>query len=244
MYFIICTQICIIMSENNTNLIKKASELNNKGAYLIVQGEHVRATTAFQTALALMKRASTPFGPRDPDNQEGIDAIDHSHSFHALRGQFDSKTDFEQDYENIYRIPFVIEENITPDDYLFLPLFSAVILFNLGLCCHEEALMGKESYLRRASRIYRMCLQLLENVSQHCPSAAVVAVVAVAALNNKAEIHFDLCEYMESKECRVVISRLFASTQVDTYAAMETNALECIFRNALMVDLPSAAKAA
>lgn len=224
------------------NLIKHASELNNLGAHLIIQGDLGKATAAFQSALAIMKNASTPVGSNDSEDQERNAARDHSHSFRAFVGEIEVSSNVAQRNDSdIYNIPFVLEERLIPQQDIALPLYSAIILFNLGLSLHDESLTGREVCLKQATHIYRMSLQILESVSQQCPSAV---VVAVAALNNKAAIHFELCEYTESKRCWVVLSQLFASAQAVMHVAMDATALGRIFMNFQMSNFPSAAGAA
>lgn len=233
------------MSEITTNhLVKRASALNNHGAVLIVQGDRKRATAAFQGALAVMKDASSASaGLTDHENQERSDVADHSHPFRAFVAGVQTashKTPINEEH-SIYTRPFVFDESLIPTQDIALPLYSAVILFNLGLSLHDEALTDSEVCLRRAAHIYRMCLQILETIAQHCPSAV---VVAVAALNNKAAIHFELCEYIESKTCWVLLSQLFASAQAVMRVGMDATALERIFMNVQTADFPSAAGAA
>ncbi|GAX24440.1 hypothetical protein FisN_4Lh580 [Fistulifera solaris] len=224
------------MSEEETSLIKRASELNNQGTRLIVQGELGRATAVFQSALAVMKNASAPV-----DNQGLGEVVDHAQPFCAFRALVDDRERMPSNGCSVHGIPFVLESSLIPNHDIALPLYSAVILFNLGLSLHGETLMGSESSLRRVTHIYRMSLQILENVSPMCPSAI---VVAIAALNNKAAIHFELCQYNESKRCWAELSQLFESAQTVMHATLDAKAMERIFMNFHMANFPSAAGAA
>ncbi|GAX21515.1 hypothetical protein FisN_4Hh580 [Fistulifera solaris] len=224
------------MSEEKTNLIKRASELNNHGALLIVQGELGRATAVFQSALAVMKNASTPV-----ESQGRGEVVDHSQHIRAFRALVGGRERLPSNGCCIHAIPFVLEGSLIPNHDIALPLYSAIILFNLGLSLHGEALTGSEASLRRVSHIYRMSLQILESVSQMCPCAI---VVAIAALNNKATIHFELCQYDESKRCWAVLSQLFESAQAVMHVALDAKAMERIFMNFHMANFPSAAGAA
>jgi hypothetical protein len=76
-----------------------------------------------------------------------------------------------------------------------LSLYSATVLFNKALTSHHEGRLGRDLSRKRASLFYNMTVQILnENVATGNISAAILTLLA---LNNKAQIHFDQCEYIQ-----------------------------------------------
>jgi hypothetical protein len=72
---------------------------------------------------------------------------------------------------------------------------STSIMFNMALSIHQHGMRHNvESNLRAASRLYGHCSQLVREHQTQCDSDELTALVAFAALNNQAQIHYRFLE--------------------------------------------------
>jgi hypothetical protein len=226
--------------------IKRACTLNNEGVSLLISGEYIRSISVFQKALSIMKQAATladeslsgtPTGFPDAADSESLNAMS------PLKKSNLALPNMHSDSNYIYNRPFLLDEDNFAAHGMasMLPIYSAVLLFNLALACHQQGLLGKESSLKRASHIYRMSLHILEHSSRR---SAATAVLTVATLNNNAQVQFELCDYTHSHHCLLALSKLLCDVRPIINDELNTTVLEGLILNSMMLDPPSAAHAA
>jgi hypothetical protein len=218
--------------------IKRASELNNHGIKLLVAGHSQEAMNSFQNALAGIKEVVSDQNPRfDCEASMSLAPTQRLISESPLILQA-----LQTDQSFVYNRPLVIEEvtAVAIDDLdSTLALLSAAILFNLALCCHQVGGAGQEKALKRASVLYRMSLQLLQN----CEANECTTVICLLALNNRAQIHYELCDYSQSGHCLKQISKIMHD-DIRLHESLNAADLEGLLLNVMLQDPPSAARAA
>jgi hypothetical protein len=121
-------------------------------------------------------------------------------------------------------------------------LYIAIVLFNLALASHSTGTsLGRDKSLLKASALYSMVVQLLAR----CAMAKNVftTILTLLALNNKAHIQYDLCEYAQSDNCIKQISEIMGSVH-RLHSALSHEAVEGLMRNVMLLITPTAAQAA
>lgn len=124
---------------------------------------------------------------------------------------------------------------------------STYIIFNFALTCHAVGKhTGKESYVTRAMRLYELTLKVLDTAqsSSNSPSVHEMhSVLECLALNNLAQMHYELCDYQSSQfYMDYMHSLLMTIKRMDEY--LEEKELEEIMLNLVYLQSPTVAKAA
>ena len=107
----------------------------------------------------------------------------------------------------IYNRPLLIPTDITIQSMEHMNSVvvtaSTYIIFNFALTCHVVGKhTGKESYFIRAMRLYELTLKVLETAQSSNGSSYVHemhSVLECLALNNLAQMHYELCDYRSSQ---------------------------------------------
>jgi hypothetical protein len=94
-----------------------------------------------------------------------------------------------------------------------IQLYSALVIFNMALAHHRKGKMSKRRpLLEKAIRLYNMCRQLLETLENQGNQArdesrlallevqGMTALIHLAALNNRTQIHLDLDDPMQAQQ--------------------------------------------
>lgn len=216
--------------------IKRAAQLNNHGVKLLADRNSQAAMAAFQNALAGIKEMVNE--PSNVMDQEKLFCQGDGQRFISESPVILQALQTEQSF--VYNRPLLIEEIIMIDDLdSTLALLSAAILFNLALCCHQIGRAGQEKALKRASVLYRMSLQLLQN----CEANECTSVICLLALNNRAQIHYELCDYSQSGHCLKQVSKIMHD-DIRLHETLNAADLEGLLLNVMLQDPPSAARAA
>ena len=125
---------------------------------------------------------------------------------------------------------------------------STYIIFNFALTCQLVGKhTGKESYLIRAMRLYELTLKVLETAKSSSSTNPHVqemhSVLECLALNNLAQMHYELCDYRSSQfYMDSMHSILVTIKRLDEY--LDENEMEEIMLNLVYLQSPSVAKAA
>ena len=123
---------------------------------------------------------------------------------------------------------------------------STYIIFNFALTCHVVGKQtGRERYMIRAMRLYELTLKVLHTAqsSSDCSPHEMHSVLKCLALNNLAQIHYELCDYRSSQLCHDSLYTLLITIKhMDTY--LDENEIEDIMLNLVYVKSPTVAKAA
>ncbi len=144
----------------------------------------------------------------------------------------------------IYSRPFIFTGHLSSRDLdQFLPLHGAVAIFNMALAHHRQGkTMRCRKLLDKAVLLYGMCLQILGSGEwQH----GIAVLVDAAALNNMAQLHFELgnqCEAQKGLDQLSVL--LFGRCCVETVASLDEEGLEGFLLNILLSKPPTVALAA
>jgi tetratricopeptide (TPR) repeat protein len=219
------------------NAIKQACSSNNQGVDLLVAGDFVNAMLSFQSALSLLREASneveeTYYTEMSASSEESpLPVCQSTLTIPGLEGM--------QCY--VYDHGIMITDTTNGDSDKMLSLYSAIVLFNLALASHREGRLGSEKSLEKAAVLYGMALKLL--ASSPTLDDISTTILILIALNNKAQIHYDQCQYRESSECLTEISTIMGS--VDTIrSALNPKDYEGILLNVMLLNAPTAAQAA
>jgi hypothetical protein len=89
---------------------------------------------------------------------------------------------------------------------------SSALLFNWALCFHREGMLGNGVSLKKAAYLYVTCLQTLRLNMADTSKQTLNSILTVLALNNQAQIHYELCEYSESCSCMAQVTSMLKRT--------------------------------
>jgi hypothetical protein len=221
------------------SLIMYACTLNNQGVDLLVAGESSRAIKAFQSAVGLLKTAvheaeksacTGMITSYDDVSLPFCESTSTVSGFQGLHGYV---------YDHCIMIPGNVSNVVSEAT---ISLFIAVVLFNLALTSHSQGTaLGRAKLLRKASVLYGLVVQLLTTCTM--PEDAATTILTPLALNNKAQIHYDQCEYVESVDCMKHVSHIICSG-CGLHSALSHGVLEGLLLNVMLMSTPSAAQAA
>jgi tetratricopeptide (TPR) repeat protein len=224
------------------SLIQQASYLNNHGVELLVTGNSCNAMRAFQDALAALKKCI------DIDNNPMKCSPSSKHrmpidgaSLPLCESVALSELKDTQSLSYVYDHCVLIVDTAPDDNSETLSLYSAVVLFNLGLASHREGMLGHKKSFRKAFKLYNMCLQLLkESAAQKDMPATILTLIV---LNNKAHIHYEELEYAELSGCLTEIGNIMTIAN-GIPSALSPSDREGILLNVMLLCAPIAAPAA
>jgi hypothetical protein len=222
------------------NSIKYACSLNNQGVDLLVSGEASRAMNVFQSALSLLKKADDEADHETTSSTEmNVSCDNASLPFYESTS---TMTGLQGLYYYVYDHGIMISDNINGDTTEeTVSLYMAIVLFNLALASHSDGMaFGREKSLMKASVLYSLVTQLLSTLAMQDTSTAILILLA---LNNKAQIHYDQCDYVQSIDCMLQMSKIVGSVR-GLHSALHHKDLEEILLNVMILSTPTAAQAA
>lgn len=221
------------------NSIKRSCHRNNEGVCLLTCGDTQGAMVAFQDAIGGVKELVDKCG----------EASSSSKMAPAMTAEFASLqsatklVNLRSDYSYIYDRPLHLYPPNDPSmicDSL-LSFYSAGILFNLALASHLFGrTSGNERSIKRATVLYRMCLQLVQNCSDFGTAPRIMALLA---LNNRAQIHYEYCDYPQSRHCLKEMSKMLADSSF-LQDSLSDSDVEGLLLNVMLTQVPTAAQAA
>jgi hypothetical protein len=215
------------------NQITQSCCKNNQGVALLLAGDTQGAFRAFKVALTAVKDLLDEIDQTSSASTSTLDT-DWSSLVHA--SQLSSLHENQQLY--VFDRPLQLRppETESLDDHL-LAFFASVILFNLALASH---ISGKD---QTSATLYDMCMLA---VADCLDFGALQHVLLVLALNNKAQLYFERCDYEKSATCLAQLSELLEEDMLLLHETMDEVEVEGIFLNSMLVHLPVpvAAKAA
>jgi hypothetical protein len=141
----------------------------------------------------------------------------------------------------VYNHGIMITDATNGDSNEKLSLYSAIVLFNLALASHREGRLGSEKCLKKANVLYGTALQLLTSSPMSNDLSA--SILILLALNNKALIHYDQCQYGESSACLTQISAIMGDGY-GLHSALYQKDFEGILLNVMLLTAPTVAQAA
>jgi hypothetical protein len=225
------------------NSIKVACTLNNQGLDLLVSGDSSRAITVFQNALCLLENATHETETTSCTEMNMISRDDTSMPFCESTSTVSSLQDL---HCYVYNHGISISDNDlkgNADTDETLSLYIAIVLFNLALTSHSEGMaLGQERSLRKASVLYTFVVQLVTRCTM--PETVPPTILTLLALNNKAQIHYDQTDYVQSVDCMQEISKIMGSSVHGLHSALRLENVEGLLRNVMLLITPTAAQAA
>jgi hypothetical protein len=224
------------------NAIKYACSLNNHGVDLLVSGESSRAIDVFQSALCplqkFVREAAT-----NSCTEMNISCDDTTLPFCESTS---AVSDLQGLHCYVYDRGIMISDNVKDDadTVATLSLYIAILVFNLALACHSEGTalgLGREKSLLKACELYSLVVLLLTEST--IPENMSTTVLTLLALNNKAQIHYDWCEYIQSADCMSQISKVMGSI-CGLHSVLHLEYVEGLLLNVMLLSKPTAARAA
>jgi hypothetical protein len=222
--------------------IERACSLNNQGVDLLVTGDSSGAMDSLKMAMDIIKEAMI-----DETSTTSCDGLNHaskevalpiSESPLAVPGMQGTPCFV---YDHGIMIARTTTSKETSD--AMLSLYSAIVLFNMALTCHHDGRLGRDLSLKRASLFYNMTgVQILNgNIAREDISAAILTLLA---LNNKAQIHYDQCEYIRCVDCLREVLRIMDSVKAVHFTLSQKD-IEGLLLNVMVLNTPpTVAKAA
>jgi hypothetical protein len=221
------------------NSIKYACSLNNQGVDLLLSGESSRAMKAFQSTLSLLKAA------HEANTTSCI--IELNISFDDASLPFCESTSTIPALQGlpcyVYDHGILLSDNVNADTDETLSLYIAIVLFNSALASHSEGTaLGRDKSLMKASVLYSLVVKFLNSRTMLDDTST--AILTLLALNNKAQIHYDQCEYVHSVDCMNQISKIMGSRVGGLHSALNRKDINGLMLNVMLLIAPTAAQAA
>jgi hypothetical protein len=193
---------------------------------------------AFQTAVGLLKAA---VHEAEKDACTGMDQ-----SFEDVSLPFCESTSTVAGLQDlhcyVYKHGIMISGNVDEETEATISVYIAIVLFNLALASHcQGTALGRDALLKKASVLYSLVVQLLNRCTM--PEYASTTILTLLALNNKAQIHYDQCEYAESVSCMKSVSEIMGHIP-GLHSALNSDDLEGLMLNVMLLWRPSGAQAA
>ena len=212
--------------------IKLACEINARGLSLLNAGDIDRAAYTFQKAIVVVRRLMNLCHTTMPSTKI-------QQTLYASTIQLWDVHRKTSDSIYSYACPLQLRDYDNEEDLeSYLILTSAQLLFNLALTNQRR---GKESDLADAASLYQLIFQMLE---MHTQVSAAARTLSVLALNNKALIHCEQCDFHQAAECFQSLSQFLALFGDDSYTLESTLDMNEILLNVLVFQLPMTAGAA
>jgi hypothetical protein len=222
------------------NSIKHACTLNNQGVNLLVSGECSKAVKAFQSAVGLLKVAAHEAEKNAlfTGMDESCDDVSLPYCESTL-----TVTGLQGLHCYVYDHGILIPGNVSNEESeATISLYIAVVLFNLALASHSRGIaLGRDALLKKASVLYSLVVELLNRHTM--PEDKSTTILTLLALNNKAQIRYEQCDYVQSIDCMRYISQIVGSGRGFHYA-LNPDDLEGIMLNVMLLRTPSGAQAA
>jgi hypothetical protein len=221
------------------NSIKNACSLNNQGVSLLVSGESRRALYSFQSALSFLKKADCE-AETTSCTEMNISCDEASVPFYESTSPVSGLQEL---HCYVYDRGIMISDNVNGNTNETMSLFTAIVLFNSALASHSEgAVLGREKSLMKASTLYNLVVALLTGCTM--PEVhTFTTILTLLASNNKAQIHYDQCEYVEAVNCMKEILKIIGSTD-GLHSVLNGTDFDGLLLNAMVLTTPTAAQAA
>jgi hypothetical protein len=216
------------------NSIKYACSLNNQGVDFLVSGQSTRAMKAFQSAVGLLEKAVNDAVRTSYTEMNFVSQEPFCASVSTVPGLQDMHC-------YVYDHGIIITDTSNGESDEMLSLYTAIVLFNWALTSHRQGILGSEKSSKKASLLYSLAEQLLARCTTMENTST--TILTLLTLNNKAQIHYDQCEYVQSVDCMKAILKIMGSVQ-GLYSTLGHEDVEGILLNVLLLNEPTAAQAA
>lgn len=184
-----------------TSFSLRAADLNNRGAALLASGQSGQARATFGATLDIITQAVIQDGDGNRGDSSSSESSANFSNYEPLQSQLQAVPRLSQRAGTVppklrNGEPFIYNQALvfapTIDiNQCSLPFYTAVVLFNAALTFHLREGPPEAISLRLASNLYDMVLLNLKKNSASLRCANIL----VAALNNKAQILYQLKDY-------------------------------------------------
>ena len=231
------------------NPLQQAAAINNESIFLLEAENLSGAIHALQRAIVVVKDGSTPevVAVKPSEGHNNDSTVKSCNLPFCVRQCRLKLRGLQNGLFYVYDRPFLIATNLTPstqeDHDAIILLFSTHILFNFALAWHQlGAISGRGPPLRRAGELYEFILKILRSSASNNNDTA-YAVLKCLVLNNLAHIHYERCQYEESKSCMDGMFALALKTEcLESY--LQPVEISEILLNIIHVRPPTIARAA
>jgi hypothetical protein len=213
-------------------------QLNNEGvSHVLRDNEDKQAVSCFVKALRILKKMiiEEPEG-NEKDGISPSQIILHS-STHPLP-QFEESEFFL--FNSIISFKQRCEQEAPPrpaDKHVY----CAAIILNIAIVYHRQAILGEKDAIIKAEKFYNMVIKIAGNSGRH---EGTEVMLKLAAVNNLSGMCFEKGDFESSEEGFQTLAWLISSTQVDRSCLLNSEVVEGMLLNALMVNRQAAAPAA
>ena len=161
------------------------ASLNKEGVSWLVFGRNNEAIACFKQALVAMKASllAMPENTRLP-----LSTCPNPHKYESVSVPFEESRFYL--YSRAAEFSSDNTGTVCERDY---PLYSALILFNIGLAHHLQSSKEQgvqERALRDAAYFYTMCMQIIASIQPYFRKST-IAAIKIAALNNLAVVYYE-----------------------------------------------------
>ncbi|CAB9525396.1 expressed unknown protein [Seminavis robusta] len=225
------------------NVLCRVAGLSSQGAHFLSKSEFDEAYEYFTKALDMLVRAENNWLVPSLRSSSLMDPMQMNECLKKLPqhrpGSREVKArNFQNSAFFVYDEPllFVPDSEITIKSLAF---YKAVLLFNVALVLHKKSNCVDAWSVYRALHFYELCLECCKECNDH-PSCL---EISAAALNNKAHIYFEHCEFSTA---RMVLDTLLV-TMIFTHGRpleFEEKNTQGILFNLYMLRMPTTAQTA
>jgi hypothetical protein len=213
---------------NHFDSLREISRLNNDGARYLASNLAGEAVKALKGALMIMGKIANDDDDMMEDSEDNEINDCPSLDVPGLDGSF-----------FIYNRALFLEVQPSGVD---LTATNAVILFNLALAFHQRGLTcGHQAKLSKALHLYDLCTKLIGDISSR------LGPLALAALNNQAQIYYSICDYARTEEMLSNIRSVAEYVPMPSpsgKSAFEERHFEEIYLNVAITQTPTTAASA
>jgi hypothetical protein len=194
----------------------------------------------FQSALSLLKKADDEADKTTSNTK--LNEVSCNDASLPFRESTFTVSGLQSLHCYVYDHGIIISGNVSGDTVKTMSLYIAIVLFNSALASHSiGTALGREQSLMKASVLYGVVAQLLATCTM--PEDTSTSILTLLALNNKAQIHYDKCEYVHSADCMQHILKIMGSVH-GLHSVLNHKDIEGLMLNGMLLSTPTTAQAA
>jgi tetratricopeptide (TPR) repeat protein len=213
------------------SLFSRASDLNNRAVVALIEGDDEFAIKSMADAIKLLKQELAKPG------RVAFEDVKCTAAGPVLKTveipDLCSGDDHHEIFNQAIHVPCSGEES-----QIDIHVYSAAVIFNLGLAHHRQALKGNKEYQGKAVKLYNMVLRVLDDTLIEFRTAV---MIKLATINNLAQIQFAHGDFDEAREGLSHLAGFIALASGEVLSEPQVRGL---LMNVLMIRAPKVAPAA
>jgi tetratricopeptide (TPR) repeat protein len=200
------------------NFLNEAIILNNMGAKLHQQGQWASCLSTFQRAvdtLRVMSEQVSEWRQLHAPSSSRFGTQQSSFCLETCRSRADSLVPGKYFVYNRSLLLSNVTKVSDLDELSAIILTASVsMIFNMAIAWHEFGQFTfSERYLAKAGELYDIVLSILDS-TDNIPDDESFAVLKCLVLNNRAQLYYEQCNYVQSERCVDGMRHLLLSTDV------------------------------